>query len=77
MDPNNLGIAMENTNLLSKIVFYWVNPLIEKGSKLMIHSFDDLYEMPSSLNTQYLSTKLNLNFHTSIGKLFFYYYIYC
>ncbi|KAJ8922563.1 hypothetical protein NQ315_007593 [Exocentrus adspersus] len=58
-DPTYLGVAMEETNWFSKLLFYWVNPMMKKGYQGMIVSSEDLYDLPMSLNSSLVSAKLN------------------
>ncbi|XP_057325310.1 ATP-binding cassette sub-family C member 10 [Microplitis mediator] len=50
-DPNYLGTAMENETFLSKLIFYWVTPLMEKGVRGSLKHSDDLYDLPESATT--------------------------
>jgi ATP-binding cassette subfamily C (CFTR/MRP) protein 10 len=58
-DPSYLGVAMENVTWLSKLLFYWVNPLMEKGVQGKLNNSEDLYDLPFSLNCGTISTKLD------------------
>ncbi|KAI4463602.1 atp-binding cassette sub-family c [Holotrichia oblita] len=57
-DPNYLGIAMEDATWLSKLLFYWVNPLMRKGMEEKLRNADDLFDLPDSLRSDTLSRKL-------------------
>ena len=48
---DNLGIAEANSNFLSKLSFWWVGPMMLKGSKGQIQDPDDLFSLPPSLST--------------------------
>ncbi|KAJ8945829.1 hypothetical protein NQ318_008713 [Aromia moschata] len=61
-DPAYLGIAMEDVNWLSKMLFYWVNPLMEKGCNGKLSNSEDLYDLPMSLSCGYNSAKLKKHF---------------
>lgn len=63
MDENILGDADDNANIFSRFLFYWVNPLIEKGIAGKLKKLDDLFDLPSSLNIYNLSDK----FHQAIS----------
>ncbi|XP_018573016.1 multidrug resistance-associated protein 7 [Anoplophora glabripennis] len=65
-DPTYLGVAMEEANWFSKLLFYWVNPMMEKGLQGKISNSDDLYDLPMSLNCGLISAKLSK--HLSRGK---------
>lgn len=58
-DPSYLGVALENVTWLSKLLFYWVNPLMEKGVQCKLSNSEDLYDLPFSLNCGTISTKLD------------------
>ncbi|KFM64288.1 hypothetical protein X975_13181, partial [Stegodyphus mimosarum] len=47
-DPQALGTAEESNNLLSKLLFLWVHPLINKGYKENLQNIDDLYDLPET-----------------------------
>lgn len=42
--------AAEGSNILSKLFFSWVNPLIEKGARKKLRKNDDLFDLPENLN---------------------------
>ncbi|KAJ6648254.1 ATP-binding cassette sub-family C member 10 [Pseudolycoriella hygida] len=50
MDENILGEADDGVGFLSKMIFYWVNPLIKKGIAGKLKKVDDLFDLPESLN---------------------------
>ncbi|KIH43085.1 hypothetical protein ANCDUO_26918 [Ancylostoma duodenale] len=43
------GCADESAGFLSRIFFCWTNVLIRKGGKLQLHSIDDVFLLPPSL----------------------------
>ena len=47
-----LGWAEEEANFLSKIFFWWVNPLMRKGSKFNLQKAEDLFLLPLTLDTK-------------------------
>ena len=53
-DSVNTAITIR-TNPLSMITFSWVGPLMKRGAKGLIYSVDDVFELPSSLNTVFVS----------------------
>lgn len=57
-DPNYLGVALEEANWFSKALFYWVNPLMEKGVYGRLRNSDDLYDLPINLNSHLIGNKL-------------------
>ncbi len=50
-DPQYLGVAKEDAPWLSKIFFYWVNPLIKKGLAKQLNHPDDVFDVPHDLQT--------------------------
>lgn len=58
-----LGDADDDANILSKFLFYWVNPLIDKGIAGKLKKLDDLFDLPVSLNIGNLADK----FHQAIS----------
>lgn len=44
-----LGPAQDDAPCLSRLLFHWVNPLIEKGLSGHLKSIDDLFDLPESL----------------------------
>ncbi|KAG5870301.1 hypothetical protein JTB14_023086 [Gonioctena quinquepunctata] len=61
-DPTYLGVAMEQTHWLSRLLFSWVNPLMSKGVEGHLTSADDLYDLPLSLNCGYINVNINKHF---------------
>ena len=47
-----LGWAEEEANIVSKIFFHWVNPLMKKGNKILLKKADDLFFPPLTLDTK-------------------------
>lgn len=45
-----LGAAQDDTPWLSRLIFFWVNPLIEKGLLGKLRNIDDLFDLPTVLN---------------------------
>uniref|UniRef100_T1HAW9 ABC-type xenobiotic transporter n=1 Tax=Rhodnius prolixus TaxID=13249 RepID=T1HAW9_RHOPR len=69
LDPNYLGVAQDGWGRLGKLFFCWVNPLMKKGSASKLQSADELFDLPLSLTTSYLSMKMvaALNPYPSTG----------
>lgn len=47
-----LGNAYDGSNILSRLLFSWVNPLILKGVRGKLRKNDDLFDLPESLNVR-------------------------
>lgn len=58
-DPNYLGVAMEDSTWLSRLLFYWVNPLMQKGVEGKINHVDDVHDLPLSLSSSIISQKFD------------------
>lgn len=58
MDIMILGPAQDASPFLSKLIFYWVNPLITKGVRGHLFRNDDLFDLPECLNVTRISEKL-------------------
>nr|CAH7715442.1 unnamed protein product [Callosobruchus chinensis] len=58
-DPGYLGVAMEDVHWLSRLCFCWVNPLMLKGVEKSLKNCDDLFDLPESLNSAYISCELS------------------
>ncbi|XP_071962252.1 ATP-binding cassette sub-family C member 10-like [Antedon mediterranea] len=56
-DQQELGIAEDGANILSKLIFFWIQPLMVKGSKGKIHKPDDVFELPPELRPQTVARK--------------------
>lgn len=53
-DTDSINATTIRTNPLSMITFSWVNPLMKRGAKGLISSVDDVFELPSALNTVFV-----------------------
>lgn len=67
-DPLYLGVAMEDTTWLAKLMFSWAEPLMKKGVEKKLNHPDDLYDLPESLNCSVLATRLNKALLENSGK---------
>nr|XP_012137463.1 PREDICTED: multidrug resistance-associated protein 7 isoform X2 [Megachile rotundata] len=63
-DPTYLGTAMEEATITSKLIFHWVNPMMEKGVRGLLNHSDDLFDLPEYISTNYISQKINNHFQT-------------
>lgn len=57
-DANYLGTAMEEATVLSKLLFHWVTPLMEKGVRGSLKHPDDLYDLPEHITTTNIVYKI-------------------
>lgn len=64
-----MGQAQDEAPCLSKLLFYWVTPLIEKGLSGNLKTIDDLFDLPESLSINNTAERLQ-NAITSTAKLF-------
>ncbi|XP_043269152.1 ATP-binding cassette sub-family C member 10 [Venturia canescens] len=58
-DPSYLGTAMENSTILSKLLFHWVTPLMEKGVRGLLRHPDDLYDLPDHITTAMINYEID------------------
>ncbi|CAG9799085.1 unnamed protein product [Chironomus riparius] len=61
-----LGTAQDGYNILSKIIFHWVSPLIIKGTLGKLRKVEDLFDLPDCLNIKYISESFQVNIRTGI-----------
>ena len=54
-DPSYLGVAKENAVWLSRLLLYWVYPLIRKGRRSQINSPDDVFDLPLEMSAPVVS----------------------
>jgi len=59
---------MEDTTVISKLLFHWVTPLMEKGVKGLINHSDDLFDLPDQINTITISHKIDQCLHNMVNK---------
>ncbi|XP_013401317.1 multidrug resistance-associated protein 7 [Lingula anatina] len=59
---NDLGVAEDTANCLSKLSFWWVQPLMLKGTKGQLSYSSDLFLLPKRLGTDSIEYKFNCNF---------------
>lgn len=64
-----LGQAQDEAPILSKLLFYWVNPLIEKGLSGNLRRIDDLFDLPECLSLNNIIEKLQNALAQSISLL--------
>lgn len=67
-DPHYLGVAMEDSTVLSRLMFHWVNPLIKKGGENKLSHSDDLYDLPIDITCGTVSLKLQKALLGNIDK---------
>ncbi|XP_037958889.1 multidrug resistance-associated protein 7-like [Teleopsis dalmanni] len=77
----HLGHAQDEANILGRLFFNWVNPLITKGVSGSLRKIEDLFDLPDSLNIARLSESLQLSIsrtktlfwalHKSFGREFY------
>lgn len=53
-----MGQAQDEAPCLSKLLFHWVNPLIEKGISGNLKTIDDLFDLPESLSINNTAERL-------------------
>ncbi|XP_078671973.1 ATP-binding cassette sub-family C member 10-like [Branchiostoma floridae x Branchiostoma belcheri] len=69
-DTVELDVAEDNSNWLSKLTFWWVNPLMVKGSHMQLNATGDLFHLPRKLTTTHVEKVFTEKFYPhSIDKL--------
>jgi len=48
---------MEDATIISKLLFHWVTPLMEKSVKGLLNHSDDLFDLHDQINTNAISLK--------------------
>lgn len=59
---DDLGVAEDGSNFLSKLTFWWVRPMMMKGFKGNLQCVEDLFLLPQSLSTKKLRIIFSANF---------------
>lgn len=59
---DDLGIAEDKSNFISKLTFWWVRPMMMKGYKGNLESVEDLFLLPQSLSTKKIRILFSENF---------------
>lgn len=59
---------MEDTTIVSKLLFHWVTPLMEKGVKGLLNNADDLFDLPEQISTGVISHKIDKCLHNTVNK---------
>ena len=59
---DDLGVAEDNSNFISKLTFWWVRPMMLKGFKGKLESAEDLFLLPQSLSTRRIRILFSDNF---------------
>lgn len=59
---DDLGIAEDSSNFISRLTFWWVRPMMKKGHKGNLRSTEDLFLLPQSLSTKKLRILFSDNF---------------
>ncbi|EDS42543.1 multidrug resistance-associated protein [Culex quinquefasciatus] len=58
IDESVLGPIQDDANFFSRLLFYWVKPLISKGVAGKLRKSDDLFDLPECLNMNRVVEKL-------------------
>lgn len=59
---------MEDTTIISKLLFCWVTPLMEKGVKGPLNHSDDLFDLPDQISTNTISHKIDQRLHNMVTR---------
>ncbi|XP_052895366.1 ATP-binding cassette sub-family C member 10 isoform X1 [Anopheles moucheti] len=69
LEETALGPIEDDANLFSRIVFYWVRPLIAKGVSGKLKRSDDLFDLPEALTLHRVTEKLQMALNTTTSLL--------
>lgn len=72
-DPTYLGIAMENATIISKLIFHWVNPLMEKGVHGSLNNSDDLFDLPEYISTNTINQKIDKHLQNMVNVILYFF----
>ncbi|XP_026732381.1 ABC transporter C family member 13 [Trichoplusia ni] len=59
MDEGILGTAMQGNSWLSKLLFSWVDPLLQKGLENKLHDPEELFDVPAKYCCSYVGAKMD------------------
>lgn len=65
---DDLGVAEDRSNFLSKLTFWWVRPMMKKGYNGNLQCVEDLFLLPQSLSTKKLRIIFSANFDCLITE---------
>lgn len=58
-DSDYLGTALEGKGFISRLMFCWVEPLMNKGMCSKLQCTDDLFDLPESMTSAHLYEELS------------------
>lgn len=61
---------MEGVTCISKLLFFWVTPLMDKGVKGLLGHTDDLYDLPECLNVSNFTNETNKHLLHMVNIIF-------
>lgn len=59
---------MEDVTAISKLLFHWVTPLMEKGVNGILNHSDDLFDLPDEITTNTISHKIDRCLHNMVNN---------
>lgn len=59
---------MEDVTIISKLLFHWVTPLMEKGVKRLLNHSDDLFDLPDQISTNSINYKIDQHLNNMVSK---------
>lgn len=60
---------MENSTILSKILFHWVTPLMEKGVEKSLKHSDDLFDLPDYISVGTISLEIDKHLDDTVRTI--------
>lgn len=72
-DPIYLGTAMEDATTSSKLIFHWVNSLMEKGVHGLLNHSDDLFDLPEYISTNTINQKIDKHLQNMVNVILYFF----
>lgn len=57
---------MEDATVISKLLFHWVTPLMQKGVKGLLNHSDDLFDLPDQISTTAIGHRIDHYLHKTV-----------
>ncbi|XP_062527496.1 ATP-binding cassette sub-family C member 10 isoform X2 [Bombyx mori] len=59
VDDDVLGTAMQGNSFFSKLMFTWVNPLLQKGLENKLKDPEELFDIPAEYRSSYIGARMD------------------
>lgn len=64
---------MEDATASSKLIFHWVNPLMEKGVHGLLNHSDDLFDLPEYISTNTINQKIDKHLQNMVNIILYFF----